>query len=64
MTAREETIVLRDAAAVYAEGVCFGLRAALMARGRGQFVTQLLEEWETRLQVAEQRERSSAGGGL
>jgi len=62
MTALEETIVLRDAASVYAEGVLHGLRSALGAMLKRQNIADLIAEWQERADAAEAREISRAGG--
>jgi hypothetical protein len=62
MTAFEETIVLRDAASVYAEGVLHGLRSALGAMLKRQNISDLIADWQERADAAEAREISRAGG--
>lgn len=62
MTALEETIVLRDAASVYAEGVLHGLCSAVCAIAKRQNISDLIAEWQERSDAAKAREISRAGG--
>lgn len=63
MTAREETIVLRDAASVYAEGVVHGLEKALSDLKRGRSINESLSEWRQRYDAAREGDDSLCAGG-